>query len=51
VLRDPLTAAFTMEYQIAGSWKDPAISKVDRHNRKPNAMAGAAADNQGKQAR
>jgi uncharacterized protein (TIGR02099 family) len=51
VLRDPLTAAFTMEYQIAGSWKDPAISKVDRHNRKPNAMAGAAADKQGKQAR
>lgn len=51
VLRDPLTAAFTMEYQIAGSWKDPAISKVDRHNRKPNAVAGAAADNQGKQAR
>lgn len=51
VLRDPLTAAFTMEYQVAGSWKDPAISKVDRHNRKPNAMAGAAADNQGKQAR
>lgn len=51
VLRDPLTAAFTMEYQIAGSWNDPAISKVDRHNRKPNAMAGAAADNQEKQAR
>lgn len=51
VLRDPLTAAFTMEYQIAGSWKDPAITKVDRHNRKPNAMAGAAADKQGKQAR
>ena len=51
VLRDPLTAAFTMEYQIAGSWKDPAISKIDRRNRKPNAMAGAAADKREKQER
>ena len=29
-LRDPLTEAFTMEYQIAGPWKDPDITKVDR---------------------
>ena len=40
VLRDPLTAAFTMEYEIAGSWKDPAITKVDRRNRKSSAVAG-----------
>ena len=38
-LRDPLTAAFTMEYQISGSWKDPAISKVDRRRRRANPVA------------
>lgn len=29
-LRDPLMRAFTMEYQISGSWKDPNIRKLPR---------------------
>ena len=51
VLRDPLTEAFTMEYQIAGSWKDPAIAKVDRRNRKASPVASNPASSQEKQAR
>ncbi|MET0964728.1 MAG: YhdP family protein [Noviherbaspirillum sp.] len=51
LLRDPLTEAFTMEYQIAGSWKDPEIAKVDRRNRKASPVAGDPAASQEKQAR
>jgi uncharacterized protein (TIGR02099 family) len=29
-LRDPLMRAFTMEYQISGSWRDPNIRKLPR---------------------
>lgn len=29
-LRDPLMRAFTVEYQITGPWKEPAIRKLDR---------------------
>lgn len=29
-LRDPLMQAFTMEYEITGPWKDPAIKKLGR---------------------
>jgi uncharacterized protein (TIGR02099 family) len=29
-LRDPLMRAFTVEYQITGPWKEPAIRKLER---------------------
>lgn len=29
-LRDPLMRAFTVEYQITGPWKEPAIKKLER---------------------
>lgn len=29
-LRDPLMQAFTMEYEVSGPWKDPAVRKLDR---------------------
>jgi uncharacterized protein (TIGR02099 family) len=29
-LRDPLMRAFTVEYEITGPWKEPAIKKLDR---------------------
>jgi uncharacterized protein YhdP len=51
VLRDPLTEAFTMEYQIAGSWKDPEIAKVNRRSRKAVPVASNPAASQEKQAR
>ena len=51
VLRDPLTEAFTMEYQIAGSWKDPEIAKVDRRNRKASPVASNPTASQERQAR
>ena len=51
VLRDPLTEAFTMEYQIAGSWKDPEIAKVDRRSRKAVPVAGNPAASQENPAR
>jgi uncharacterized protein (TIGR02099 family) len=51
VLRDPLTEAFTMEYQIAGSWKDPEIAKVDRRSRKAVPVASNPAPSPERQAR
>ena len=51
VLRDPLTEAFTMEYQIAGSWKDPEIAKVDRRSRKAVPVASSPTASQEQQAR
>ena len=51
VLRDPLTEAFTMEYQIAGSWKDPEIAKVDRRSRKAAPVASNPTNSQEQQAR
>ena len=51
VLRDPLTEAFTMEYQIAGSWKDPAIAKVDRRSRKASPVASNPVSSQEGQSR
>jgi uncharacterized protein (TIGR02099 family) len=47
-LRDPLTAAFTMEYQISGSWKDPEISKVDRRRKASPVAVNPAAPQEGK---
>ncbi len=44
-LREPLMKAFTFEYQIAGPWKDPAITKLNRKNDIPaqqNAVSGTA---------
>ncbi len=44
-LREPLMRAFTFEYQIAGPWKDPAITKLNRKNDttvSPDAATGAA---------
>jgi uncharacterized protein YhdP len=38
-LRDPLMHVFTMEYHIAGSWKDPEISKVSRNAGKSGSVA------------
>ncbi|MFZ6770882.1 YhdP family protein [Undibacterium sp. Di26W] len=39
-LREPLSKAFTFEYQISGSWKEPTVTKMDnrdeaKNNRKP----------------
>ena len=51
VLRDPLTEAFTMEYQIAGSWKDPEIAKVNRRSRKAVPVASNPTASQERQAR
>ena len=51
VLRDPLTEAFTMQYQIAGSWKDPEIAKVDRRARKASPVASNPVSSEEKQAR
>lgn len=31
-LRDPLMKAFTFEYQVAGPWKDPVVTKLSRRN-------------------
>jgi len=44
-LRDPLMQAFTMEYEITGPWKDPAIKKLERRvgnspSVAPNAQPG-----------
>jgi uncharacterized protein YhdP len=47
-LRDPLTAAFTMEYQISGSWKDPAINKVDRRRKASPVAVTPATPQEGK---
>ena len=51
VLRDPLTEAFTMEYQIAGSWSDPEIAKVDRRSRKAVPIAATPPTRQESQSR
>ena len=51
VLRDPLTEAFTMEYQIAGSWKDPEIAKINRRSRKAVPVASNPTVSQESQAR
>ncbi|MFZ6723754.1 YhdP family protein [Undibacterium sp. Ji49W] len=42
-LREPLSKAFTFEYQISGSWKEPTVTKIDnrdeaQNNRKPVAV-------------
>jgi uncharacterized protein YhdP len=37
-LRDPLMKAFTVEYQVSGPWKDPAVTKLARKE-DPNAAA------------
>ncbi len=33
-LRDPLMRAFTFEYQITGSWKDPTVTKLEHKSNK-----------------
>lgn len=38
-LRDPLMRAFTMEYQISGSWKDPEINKLPRNVGRRNTVS------------
>ena len=30
LLRDPLSKAFTFEYQVTGKWDDPQVEKLDR---------------------
>jgi uncharacterized protein (TIGR02099 family) len=41
-LRDPLMKAFTFELQVTGPWKDPVVTKLQRH--KPAAPTGEAAN-------
>jgi uncharacterized protein (TIGR02099 family) len=48
-LRDPLMHVFTMEYHIAGSWKDPEISKVSRNAGKSGSVAANPSAQEGKQ--
>ncbi|HEY8607559.1 MAG TPA: YhdP family protein [Noviherbaspirillum sp.] len=43
-LREPLTRAFTFEYQVTGPWKDPVVTKLAR---KQPAPAGEARGNAG----
>lgn len=38
-LREPLARAFTYEYQISGSWKDPVVTKIEH---KAKASAGSS---------
>lgn len=45
-LRDPLMRAFTMEYQISGSWKDPAITKLPRNVGRLNSVSPALSSQQ-----
>jgi uncharacterized protein (TIGR02099 family) len=45
-LRDPLMKAFTMEYQISGPWKDPAINKLPRNMGGANPVAPAPSSQQ-----
>lgn len=40
-LRDPLMRAFTVEYQIAGPWKEPVIKKLARQSGAESAAPGA----------
>ena len=35
-LRNPMMKAFTFQYQISGSWKEPNIAKVEARAAKPN---------------
>ncbi len=43
-LRDPLMRAFTVEYEITGPWKEPAIRKIDRKSgTESSAPAGSSA--------
>lgn len=48
-LRDPLMHVFTMEYHVAGSWKDPEISKVNRRTGKSGAVAANPSAQEGTQ--
>lgn len=41
-LRAPLMRAFTFEYQIAGPWKDPVVTKLARKTDQANGQSGAA---------
>lgn len=43
-LRDPLMRAFTVEYQITGPWKEPAIKKLQRKTDSVSAMPGSATE-------
>jgi uncharacterized protein YhdP len=35
VLKNPLSAALTQEYQVTGPWKDPVIKKVASRRKPP----------------
>ena len=37
VLKNPLSAALTQEYQITGPWKDPVIKKAAARRKLPQA--------------
>ena len=37
-LRDPLARAFTLEYQVTGSWKDPQVLKIENKEAKNQAV-------------
>jgi uncharacterized protein (TIGR02099 family) len=45
-LRDPLMRAFTMEYQISGPWKDPAINKLPRNTGQASPLAPSLSSQQ-----
>jgi uncharacterized protein (TIGR02099 family) len=39
-LRDPLMRAFTVEYQVTGPWKEPAVKKLERKPENSPAVTG-----------
>jgi uncharacterized protein YhdP len=42
-LREPLARAFTYEYQVTGSWKEPQVTKIDNKEAKNQVIKQAAA--------
>lgn len=41
-LREPLSKAFTFEYKVSGSWKEPTVAKIENHdNVSGNVKAGS----------
>jgi uncharacterized protein (TIGR02099 family) len=43
-LREPLMRAFTFEYNVTGSWKDPVVTKLERKAENSPKPIGSAAD-------
>lgn len=44
-LREPLARAFTYEYQVAGSWKDPTVTKYENKGERPEPKRADSAPN------